>query len=143
MSYFLRYFRVFCSLGWIEVKKLNLLTAFPLYPSQTLHTYTHQKTTTTINHQRNHTNKPETVLSTYHTPAIQSHIYECTDWNKQTYDTIDWSLLETCMTTLNNSCRTNVVKFIHDWQNFGSQTSNSRRPKATNLVPQNLTTRYI
>ena len=79
------------------------------------------KASISIHHDRLHTNLPEAILSAFHTPALQAHIFERTGWSKLIFDTVDWDLLDTYMSTLNDSYRTNAVKFFYDWQNTGSQ----------------------
>ena len=79
------------------------------------------KASISINNQRQHTNISESVLSAFHTPALQAHIYQRTGWSHSTYNKVDWDLTHTYMSSLNDIQRTNAVKYLHDWQNTGSQ----------------------
>lgn len=55
-----------------------------------------------------------------HSYSLIPHLWA--HWIEQKiYDTVAWDRLETFMTTLNDTQRTNAVKCFHDWQNTGGQ----------------------
>ena len=93
----------------------------PPPPSSNPHHMVSSKASLSINNQRQHTNLPESVLCAFHTPALRAHLYQRTGWSQSTFDMVDWDLTQSYMASLTDHQRTNAVKFLHDWQNTGSQ----------------------
>ena len=79
------------------------------------------KISITINDEYIHTNLTPLISQAYHMPKIKEHILERTGWSSNTFDTVDGDTLEHYIQTLQDNQGTNVVKFIHDWQNTGKQ----------------------
>ena len=88
------------------------------------------KISITINDEYIHTNLTPLISQAYHLPKIREHIMERTGWSSTTFDTVDWETLEHYIQTLKDSQRTNVVKFIHDWQNTGKQNQQFKDAEA-------------
>ena len=81
----------------------------------------HSQATLSIHGRRIHTHLNDDILYAYHAPALRQHILERTKWTVTTYNTVDWDLTGSYLTPLPNHCRTNAIKYLHDWQNTGSQ----------------------
>ena len=67
------------------------------------------------------TNVKNAITFATHGPILVEYIEQRNKINKATMETIDWLAFEQYMNSLPQSKRIKVAKYIHDWQNVGSQ----------------------
>ena len=61
------------------------------------------------------------LMMTLARPAMIQYLCQRNEWNTGTLDKIDFSTFGRYIASLPNQQRTNVIKYINNWQNTGRQ----------------------
>lgn len=80
-----------------------------------------------------HTNMRETTQSHIHLPILMDYMKEKYNWTDKQIQIIDWNLYKYGHHKLPLHSLTNTVKYIHGWQNTGSQKLHMNQDEGTCL----------